>query len=100
MTNLTKQAKGKQCFIRVNGYCNFNPETTVACHARLIGISGMGMKAPDLFIAFGCSACHDVVDGRDHRANKEFTVEQRRLMLLEGVLRTQAWFILEGILKW
>ncbi len=97
MRDLTKLAKGKQCFIRIPGYCNFNPETTVWCHARLIGISGMGLKAPDVLGAFGCSDCHDVVDGR---LQTKFTRDECRLMLWEGIGRTQAWLVSEEVLKW
>lgn len=72
--------------IRVPGICNRDPETTVLAHARMIGISGMGTKAPDIFGAWACSACHDYVDNR--RPNSAGSV-QRRLDLLEGVIRTQ-----------
>jgi len=97
MTDLRKYARGMQCFIRVPGHCSFNPETTVWCHARVIGISGFGLKAPDVLGAFGCSDCHDIVDGR---RNTTFTRDECRLMLLEGVARSQAWLVAEGILKW
>ena len=35
-------------------------EATVFCHApiRRFGLGGMGMKVPDLFGYYGCSACH------------------------------------------
>lgn len=95
--NLRKLAHLEDCTIRVPGYCNANPETVVLCHARLIGISGMSLKVPDALGAFGCSDCHAVVDGQ---RQSEFTPEQRRLMLLEGVLRTQAIWIQRGLLRW
>lgn len=83
--------------IRVPTACNGNPETTVACHVRMIGISGAGLKAGDILIAFGCSGCHAVVDGQQ---KSSFNYGERRLMLLEGVCRTQMWLIREGYLKW
>lgn len=46
----------------------------------------MGMKSPDLLIAWGCSACHDIVDGR---RQTEHTHESVLLMHAEGVFRTQ-----------
>ncbi|MGH9825355.1 MAG: nuclease domain-containing protein [Blastocatellia bacterium] len=76
--------------------CNHNPETTVACHVRIIGISGIGMKSTQFLVAFGCSACHAVCDGRVKSA---YTYEERRLMLLEGMCRTQVWFHEHGYLK-
>lgn len=96
MTDLTKLAKGQPCLIRLPGICNRNPETSVWCHVRMINISGAGIKAPDVFGAIGCSACHDVVDNR--AASYAFTYEMRRLYLLEGVMRTLVWMMERGIL--
>ena len=94
--NLRKLAKGRDCEIRVPGHCLPGNETVVGCHVRQSGISGMSLKSPDLFIAFGCHACHQVVDGQ---CKSEFTVEERRLMLLEGMVRTQAILVREGKIK-
>lgn len=93
---LTKLAEGQKCLIRVPTVCNGNPSTTVACHVRLIGISGAGLKSPDLCIAFGCSSCHAVVDGQQ---KSSFSYEERRLMLLEGMIRTQYWLLQHGHIK-
>lgn len=71
---------------RVPTYCNRDTETTVAAHVRIIGISGMGMKAPDFFTAWACSGCHDVLDGRTPSL---LTYAERRTLLLEGMVRTQ-----------
>ncbi|MBY0241827.1 MAG: DUF1364 domain-containing protein, partial [Burkholderiaceae bacterium] len=50
------------------GVCNYNPETTVLCHSNFLADGkGMGLKAPDDRAAFGCAACHDVLDGRRPR---------------------------------
>jgi Protein of unknown function (DUF1364) len=95
MVDLTKLAKGQECRIRVPSYCNGNPDTSVWCHVRLSGISGMSLKSLDLFGAIGCNPCHDVVDGR---TKTTFSYGERRLMLLEGMLRTQAWLEENGIL--
>lgn len=96
-TDLTKLAKGMPCQIRIPHVCNRNPETTVACHIRMIGISGAGFKAHDLLIAFGCSDCHAVVDGKQQC---DLGPGERRLMLLEGVMRTQAWLVESGFIHW
>lgn len=95
--DLTRLAKGMSCQIRVPHECNGNPETVVGCHVRMMGISGAGMKAPDLFIAFGCSDCHAVCDGQ---RKSDYGPGERRLMLLEGMVRTQAWFIEHGFVTW
>lgn len=86
--NLRKLAKGQPCMIRVPHVCNGNPETTVLCHLRMAGISGMGLKANDFLGAWGCSACHHYVDthGIDGRT-----------ALLEGMARTQSYLLSFGI---
>ena len=80
--------------IRRPGICNRDNTTTVLCHERVSGLSGAGLKAPDFFAAWGCSCCHDVVDGRVESA---LTYEQRRLALSEGVRSTQICLINAGI---
>lgn len=92
---LTKSARDRECTIRVPDHCLRTTETVVACHVRMSGISGYGIKAPDLFIAFGCFACHQIVDGQ---RNSEFSADERRLMLLEGMVRTQAILLSEGLI--
>lgn len=96
MTDLRKLARDRQCQIRVPGGCS-EPETVVACHVRMIGISGSGMKSPDLFCAWGCYRCHGICDGA---IKSDFTTSERRLMLLEGMVRTQQILIDEAVLSW
>lgn len=86
--NLRKYARDKPCTIRIPQVCNGDNSTTVLCHLRMAGISGMGLKANDLLGAWGCSACHRYVDthGIDGRT-----------ALLEGMARTQAWIIDAGL---
>ena len=87
MTNLRKEAKGRECQVRIVGVCNGNPETVVLAHYRMGGLNGMGMKPDDIFGAWACSACHDAVDGR---TKTKYDCEQLRLFHEEGVFRTQA----------
>ena len=96
MADLRKLAKGRECQIRIPGVCNFNSETTVLAHFRLIGVSGLGLKPPDLLGAWSCSDCHDAVD---RRRFKELEFDFVRLAHAEGVFRTQAKLIEEGIIK-
>jgi hypothetical protein len=91
MTNLRKEARGRDCQIRIPGICNRRPETTVGCHYRLG--TGMGQKPHDLHIAWGCASCHACCDGQ---MKSTYTREQLRLFLAEAVLRTQAVLIREG----
>ena len=75
--------------IRMPGVCNGNAETTVLCHLRMVGLTGMGMKANDLLGAWGCSSCHSYCDthGIDGRT-----------ALLEGMARTQAFLLNTGLI--
>lgn len=95
--NLRKAARGEPCQVR-SPICNFDPQTTVLAHYRAIGISGMGMKSPDLIASWACSACHDLIDGRCHIAN--LTKDDVRLLHLQGVARTQAELIRREIVRW
>lgn len=96
MRDLRKLARDHTCTIRVPGGCSPD-ETVVACHIRMSGVSGIGMKSPDIFCAWGCYRCHAICDGQ---MKSEFNAEQRRLMLLEGMVRTQQILIYEGVLTW
>jgi hypothetical protein len=91
MKNLRKEAKGRDCQIRLPGVCNFNPLTTVLAHYRMAGTCGTGIKPDDVQAAWACSACHDACDGR---TKTEYTRDELRLAHAEGVFRTQA--ILKG----
>ena len=62
MSKLRKSARGEECTLQIYPYCNGNPETVVLCH--LPSDSGMGQKSPDWWAVYGCSSCHDVIDGR------------------------------------
>lgn len=67
-TPIRKSAAEQECTIRLPGVCNYDPATTVLCHDnRIESGKGMGLKAPDTKAAYGCSACHDVLDGRAPR---------------------------------
>lgn len=93
MANLRKEARGRECQVRIMGVCNFNPETTVLAHYRMAGLNGVGMKPNDLFGAWACSACLDAIDGR---VRTELSREELRLAHAEGILRTQQALIREG----
>lgn len=92
---LRRAAQGRECMVRVDGVCNFNPETTVLAHYRLTGFCGMGMKPDDALGAWACSACHDAIDGRTKTA---YTHDELEAMHMRGVMRTFATLRKEGIL--
>lgn len=91
---LRKEARGRECMVRLIGICNHNPETTVLAHIRMPGISGMGMKADDLLGAWACSSCHDAIDRRSHT---DLDRDYVRLAHLEGMARTITILRKEGI---
>ena len=94
--NLRKAARGRGCMIRLPGICNHNSETTVLAHVRLVGVSGMGIKADDLLGAWACSACHDAIDRRSHT---DLDRDAVRLAHLEGMVRTIAQLRKEGLVQ-
>ena len=81
--------------VRLSGICNFNSETVVLAHIRVVGVSGMGMKSPDLVGAWACSACHDELDGRTHKSG--MSRDELRLAHFEGMARTIAQLDKEGL---
>jgi hypothetical protein len=95
LANLRKLARGEPCMIRLPGICNGRAETTVLCHVRLIGVSGMSDKAADLLGAWGCSACHEACD-----TSGPLDYEKRRAALLEGVARTIHQLVKRGVVSW
>jgi len=86
-------ARGKDCQVRIPGYCNFNPETVVLCH--LPG-GGMAAKMHDIHAAYGCSGCHAVLDGA---TKTEYDRADIRAWHYEAVVRTQLIMIREGLIK-
>ncbi len=92
----TKSARGQACTIRIPGYCRPAPEneTTVLCH---LNGAGCGIRHANIHSAYGCSKCHDIVDGR--HPVREFSHAEIELMFLEAVIRTQIIMINEGILE-
>ena len=87
--NLRDYARGQPCQVRLPG-CDGGGETTVLAHARIIGVSGMGLKSPDILAAHCCGPCHQKAD-TDHANELDF---------LRGVMRTQALLVKKGVLKW
>jgi hypothetical protein len=92
VANLRKEARCRECQVRLPGICNGNSETVVLAHYRMAGICGMGMKPPDLFGAWACSACHDEIDRRTTLTNLDYA----NLAHLQGVIRTQSILLAEG----
>lgn len=82
--SITRLARGQPCTIRIPGVCTPAPdnETTVPCHYRLSGMSGMAFIPPVFMFAFGCFPCHQYIDTH-HDA-------ETRLAHAEGCFRSLA----------
>lgn len=94
---LTALAKGQPCLVRLPG-CDGGGETTVAAHYRLAGMSGMGIKPPDLISAWACAKCHDLIDGRA-KLPDGYSRDSVRLAHAEAVFRTQERLLRMGAIK-
>jgi hypothetical protein len=79
--------------IRAPGICNGDDATTVLCH---MNGGGMGAKTPDLIAAWGCSDCHDAIDGRRYGLERDY----RELLAHEGMRRTIEQLIKDGVVTW
>jgi hypothetical protein len=91
-TDLRELARGQRCQVRIPGVCVSHPETVVLAHFRMIGVSGLGLKPPDLLGAHACSACHSYVDTHHD--------DETQLAFAKGVFRTQAWYVKQNIVAW
>jgi len=87
-------AKGEACTLNIVGVCNYDIETTVASHLP-DGSGGSNKLTGPLSIAFGCSSCHAVLDGREN-----VSLEDREFYMRRGMMRTMTRLVEMGILKW
>ncbi|CNE68443.1 82 prophage-derived uncharacterized protein ybcO [Yersinia rohdei] len=79
-------ARGQCCTLQIPGICNSNPETTVLCHLSS-STHGMGYKSDDFWAVYGCSDCHDVIDGRVPYEWQSGELEDTILLALYATLR-------------
>jgi hypothetical protein len=89
--DLRREAIDRTCQIRLEG-CTGGP--CCLAHWRQVGISGGGMKAPDLIGAWACDSCHKKVDTAE-RGDAETQLDFAR-----AVFRTQNELIREGVIQW
>jgi hypothetical protein len=87
MTPARKNAKGQPCTLRFPG-CYPGPENEQVqlCHLRMLGGGGTGLKPHDSEAVFGCTHCHDLLDGRRRLVPElahEFTWERILRALIE-----------------
>jgi hypothetical protein len=98
MTPIRRAARGQECTLQILGVCNGEPETVVLCHSNsLADGKGMGLKAPDTAACFGCSSCHDILDGRRPRPHG-MTAENVDAYFRYAVERTHAILRSKGLM--
>ncbi len=99
MTPIRKAARGQDCTIQLPGVCNGDPATTALCHSNsLADGKGMGLKAPDTAAAFGCSACHAVLDGQRPRP-EGMTKDDVDAAFRAGIVLTHEHLRKEGLIE-
>ncbi len=91
-TKITKSARGEYCSLRLSDNCQ-DGETVVLCH---IGRDrGMAIKCGDHFAVYGCSSCHEIIDGKVKTIFTAGDLEREKLRALE---ETQSKLINKGLL--
>lgn len=99
MSKITLSARGEDCQVRLEGVCNFNPETVVWAHANsLASGKAKGKKSEDALGTYACSACHDVIDGRVPRPTF-MTWETVQIAFHEGHQRSFLKLLQKGLVK-
>lgn len=94
VSKLRRSARGQECTLQIFPYCNNDPDTVSLCH---IGLgSGWGRKSLDTVAAYGCSACHAIIDGAVHKPVGKLELLQIQLRAIE---RTHEIMIQNGVLK-
>ena len=92
---ITDAAKGKACTLNLVNVCNYHAETTSACHLP-DGSGGSNRLTGPLSIAFGCSDCHDQIDGRTKQV---ITDEDMEFYMRRGMMRTLVILHNDGLIK-
>jgi hypothetical protein len=94
MSAIRSSAQNEECTLRFL-CCNYRLDTTVLCHRN--GAGG-GMKAPDTDAAYGCYACHVVLDGHAPRP-EGFTREMMLAAFDKAVALTHIRLLAKGLIR-
>lgn len=95
MSRVRESARDESCTLRFQSVCNGNTETTVFCHSNR-GSDGKGMGLKAKIGCYGCSACHDVLDGRAVRPIG-LTYEAMMERFDQAVIETQGKLFAKGL---
>jgi hypothetical protein len=96
MSKLRRSARGKMCALQIYPHCNNNKDTVVLCHLSS-SFSGISMKSKDFFAVYGCSSCHDVIDGR---VKTQLSKEEILRCQLRALERTWNQMIEDGLISY
>ena len=88
-------ARGEECTLNIAGVCNYRSETTVLVHLPDES-KGMSTKADDISSCYGCSDCHDMIDGR---SKNRLSAEEREWYMRRAMVRTWRKLHEKGLLK-
>ena len=96
---LRDSARDQACTFQIPGICNYDLKTVVLCHLPDdSGTGKMAGKSEDICAAFGCSACHDLIDRRviiPAFLQRQFD-EDREFYMRRAMLRTwRKWLEME-----
>ena len=91
----TKSARGEECTLMIYPYCSGDIEKTVLCHINCED-KGTSIKSPDFFAVFGCSDCHDIIDGK---RQVELSKVEIIKCIQRGLYRTWKRWIELGVVK-
>lgn len=91
-----QSAKGESCTLQLENICNHNCETTVLCHVSPPHYGKMGGKESNLHSVYGCSDCHDAIDGR---TNHNLTDGQLAIELFRAMYLTQLMALKKGLIE-
>jgi hypothetical protein len=91
---VTSLAKGRECQIR-SPVCTFDDQQTVPCHVPDQCDTGIGHIAPELFVAWGCGACHALTTTGSY-GGVRLERQDRDYLLLKGWRRTLSILYREG----
>ncbi|MEJ7804316.1 MAG: nuclease domain-containing protein [Telluria sp.] len=94
LTAIQASARNEECTLRFP-CCNYRVDTTVLCHRN--GAGG-GMKAPDTDAAYGCYACHTMLDGHSPRPDG-FTRDMMLARFDRAVERTHIRLAVKGLIR-
>ena len=93
-SKIRQSARGEECQVRLDGACNFNPETTILAH---LGGAGMGRKSNDVHSAYCCSSCHDIIDRRVE--SYYLGPDEVTIYFYQAIIRTQIILLEKGLIK-